>query len=192
MCLKHAIQLYTSYFCNHHVMSPCLQFFKRHVILEKQSKNNTHKRANIGVHNTCSIRQECQRVLHFGIHKCFVILIDTDVHLLNVQIFCYKACHTTDACVQDIFRYKTTFIPRPAKYRVMDGVRNFEPRVCMFLLDQGYFTPHGAVIGENGVMIEWWLTGQNWWTRRRTCSSAISSATNLTWSYPRIEPGSPR
>jgi hypothetical protein len=36
-------------------------------------------------------------------------------------------------------------------YRAYDNV----------LLGQGYHIPHGAVIDEYGVMVEWWLAGEN-------------------------------
>jgi hypothetical protein len=33
-----------------------------------------------------------------------------------------------------------------------------------------------------GAMVEWWLAGKNWRTRRKTCSSVTSTITNLLWN----------
>jgi hypothetical protein len=57
------------------------------------------------------------------------------------------------------------------------------------LLGQGYRTLRGAVIDDYGAMVEWWLTGKTRRTRRKTCSSATSSTTNLTWSHPGLNSG---
>jgi hypothetical protein len=54
---------------------------------------------------------------------------------------------------------------------------------------QGYRTPRGAVIDEYGAMVEWWLAGENRRAQRKTCCSATSSTTNLTWSHSGLDPG---
>jgi hypothetical protein len=51
------------------------------------------------------------------------------------------------------------------------------------MIGQGYRTPRGAATDEYGVLVDWCLEGENRRIRRKPCSNATFSTTNLTWSH---------
>jgi hypothetical protein len=64
-----------------------------------------------------------------------------------------------------------------------------ETRRCRVRDETIYYTPRGAVLGDYGATMEWWLAAEKWRTRRETCPSATVSTIYVTWSEPGLNPG---
>jgi hypothetical protein len=115
--------------------------------------------------------------------------------------------HVINLCREFEYLKRANFFVRIAKYELWSDIEdinettfNLRPAKCPdeapedrrydnVPLGQGHRTPRGAVIDECGVMVEWWLSGENRRNRRKSCYSATSPTTNLTWRHPGPNPG---